>query len=132
MYIIYDRVYMVNAESLAIQENLENKGIQDILVNQENLVFQDDLVKMVLMETQNTVPSVLEYIQKKESLVIQGHQENVDHLDQQDPLENLERMPNAILESMVQMVNLEGQGGLEKMAYLENPAMMVLLDLKMI
>lgn len=122
---------MVNVESLAIQENLENKGIPDILVNQENLALQDDLVKMVLMETQNTVLSVLEYIQKKEYLVIQEHQENVDRLDSGDPLENLVMMPDAILESMVQMVNLESQGGLEKMAHLVNLAMMAFLDQKM-
>ena len=61
---------------------------------------------------------------KRESLVTQENQEDVENLDQEDPLENLVMMPSAILENMVKMVNLEGPDNLAKMVHLENPAMM--------
>lgn len=63
--------------SLVIQENLVNRVIQGILVDQENLALKDDLVKMVLMVTNVIVLSALEFLHKKENLVIQEHQENV-------------------------------------------------------
>ena len=63
--------------SLAILESLENRDIRDTLVDQEKLVLQDDLVKMVPMEMQVNVPSVLELIPKKENVVTQEDQENV-------------------------------------------------------
>ena len=66
--------------SLAILESLENRDIRDTLVDQEKLVLQDDLVKMVPMEMQVSVPSVLELIPKKEIVVTQEDQENVDLL----------------------------------------------------
>ena len=66
--------------SLAILESLESKDIRDTLVDQEKLVLQDDLVKMVPMEMQVNVPSVLELIPKKENVVTQEDQENVDLL----------------------------------------------------
>ena len=63
--------------SLAILESLESKDIRDTLVDQEKLVLQDDLVKMVPMEMQVDVLSVLELIPKKENVVTQEDQENV-------------------------------------------------------
>ena len=66
--------------SLAILEGLENRDIRDTLVDQEKLVLQDDLVKMVPMEMQVNVPSVLELIPQKEIVVTQEDQENVDLL----------------------------------------------------
>ena len=65
---------------LAILEGLENRDIRDTLVDQEKLVLQDNLVKMVPMEMQVNVPSVLELIPKKENVVTQEDQENVDLL----------------------------------------------------
>ena len=72
----------VSVVSLAILESLENRDIRDTLVDQEKLVLQDDLVKMVPMEMQVNVLSVLELIPKKESVVTQEDQENVDLLGQ--------------------------------------------------
>jgi len=42
---------MVNLEHLAIRVNQENKEIQDILVNQENLALKDHQEKMVHLES---------------------------------------------------------------------------------
>ena len=70
----------VSVVRLAILEGLENRDIRDTLVDQEKLVLQDDLVKMVPMEMQVNVPSVLELIPKKENVVTQEDQENVDLL----------------------------------------------------
>lgn len=67
----------VSVVSLAILESLENRDTRDTLVDQEKLVLQDDLVKMVPMEMQVNVPSVLELIPKKENVVTQEDQENV-------------------------------------------------------
>ena len=67
----------VSVVRLAILEGLENRDIRDTLVDQEKLVLQDDLVKMVPMEMQVNVPSVLELIPKKENVVTQEDQENV-------------------------------------------------------
>ena len=66
---------------------------------------------------------------KRESLVTQGNQEDVENLDQEDPLENLVMMPSAILENMVKTVNLEGLDNLAKMVHLENPAMTANLEM---
>ena len=71
----------VSVVSLAILESLENRDTRDTLVDQEKLVLQDDLVKMVPMEMQVNVPSVLELIPKKENVVTQEDQENVGLLD---------------------------------------------------
>ena len=77
----------------------------------------------------NTIAlSALEYMHKRENLVTQENQEDVESVDQEDPLENLVMMPSAILGNMVEMVNLEGLDNLEKMAHLENPAMMANLE----
>lgn len=67
----------VSVVSLAILESLENMDTRDTLADQEKLVLQDDLVKMVPMEMQVNVPSVLELIPKKENVVTQEDQENV-------------------------------------------------------
>lgn len=72
----------VSVVSLAILESLENMDTRDTLADQEKLVLQDDLVKMVPMEMQVNVLSVLELIPKKESVVTQEDQENVDLLGQ--------------------------------------------------
>ena len=81
------------------------------------------------METNTTVLSVLEYMQKKESLVTQENQVNVENVDLEDPLENLVMMPSAILEKAVKMVNPEGLDNLEKMVHPVNLAMMVNLEM---
>ena len=62
---------------LAILEGLENRDIRDTLVDQEKLVLQDDLVKMVPMEMQVSALNVLELIPKKENVATQEDQENV-------------------------------------------------------
>ena len=126
------RVKVVYPERLATQVNLENEENLAILVNQENLAFQENLVKMVLMEEKIIVLSALESMQTKENLVIQDNQENVENLDLEDPLDILVIMPSAILENRVKMVNLEGLDNLEKMVHLENLAIMVVLEMKMI
>ena len=54
---------MVNVENLDTQVNVEKQVIQVTLVHQENLAIQDDLVKMVLMETNITALNVLESMQ---------------------------------------------------------------------
>ena len=120
---------MVNVESLATQVNLDN---QENLVNpadQENLAPKDGLAKMVLMETDITVPNVLMSMHTRVYLVIQEDQENVDLLDVKDHLDYLVMMPSAIPASMVKMANLVSPENLDMMAHLENLAMMVALGM---
>ena len=84
------------------------------------------------MVTNTIVLSALESMQTKENLAIQENKANVDLLDLPDPQEHLVTMPSAITESMVKMVNLDILGNLGKMVYLENLAMMVDQEMKMI
>lgn len=84
------------------------------------------------MEANTIVLSAPEYMHKMDSLVIQENQENVEKLDQEDPLENPVMMPSAILGNTVKTVNLEGPEILEKMVHLENLAMMVDLEITLI
>ena len=123
---------MVNVESLVTQANLENQENLVILVDQENKALQDDLAKMMLMETNIIAPSALEPMHEQENLATQENQENVDLLDLLDHLENLVMMPNATLENMVKMANLEGLDGLEKTVHPENLAVMVALEMRII
>ena len=123
---------MVNLGSVATQVNLENQEILVTLVDQENLGIQEDLVKMVLTEISITVLSVLMYMHMRESLATQENQDNVETLDLEDPLDHQVMMPSAILENMVKMVNPEGLDTLEKMVHLENPAILVLLEIMLI
>ena len=67
----------VSVVRLAILEGLENRDIRDTLVDQEKLVLQDDLVKMVPMEMQVSALNVLELLPKKENVATQEDQENV-------------------------------------------------------
>lgn len=71
----------MSKEGLAIQGSLENKGIQDIQVDQEKLVLRDGQVEMVLMEMQLSALSVRVPIPEKEKLATQVDQENLDLLD---------------------------------------------------
>ena len=123
---------MVSLDSLATQVNPVNLGNLAILVDQENLGIQEDLVKMVLMETNITALSVPIYMDKMESLGTPANQDNVENQDLEDRPESLVMMPNAFLVSPGKMVNPEGPDILEKMVYLENLAMMVALEIKMI
>ena len=66
---------------LAIQGSLENRDIQDTLVDQEKLVLLDDQVEMVPMQMQVGALGVREAIPKKEKLVTQEDQENPDLLE---------------------------------------------------
>jgi len=119
----------VNQENLATQVSLENREILVILVDQENPGPQEDLVKMVLMETNMAALSVHKYMHQMEILVMLENLEDVENKDPEDPLENLVMMLNAILENMEKMVNLEDLENLEKMVHLENLAMMVTLEI---
>lgn len=56
---------------------------------------------------------------------------NVDLLDLEDSLEDLVMMLSAIPEKEAKMVNLEDLGGLERMAHLENLAIMVVQEKQM-
>ena len=117
----------MNVESLATQVNLENQENLVNPANQENLAPKDGLAKMVLMETDITVPNVLMSMHTRVYLVIQEDQENVDLLDVKDHPDYLVMMPSAIPASMVKMANLVGPENLDMMAHLENLAMMVAL-----
>ena len=123
---------MVSLESLATQVSLENPENLVILVDQENLGIQEDLVKMVLMEINITALSVPIYMDKMESLGTPENQDNVENQDLEDHPESLVMMPNAFLVSPGKMANPEGPDILEKMVYLENLAMMVVLEIKLI
>ena len=127
-----DRVNVVSLESLATQVNPENLGNLVILVGQENLGIQEDLVKMVLMETNITALSVPIYMDKLESLGTPENLDNVENQDLEDHPESLVMMLNAFLVSLGKMANPEGPDILEKMVYLENLAMMVALEIKLI
>ena len=84
------------------------------------------------MEVNFTVLSAPEYMHIMENLDMLENQEDVENLDQEDPLENLVMMPSAILGNTVKTVNLEGPEILEKMVRLENLAMMVDLEIMLI
>ena len=126
------REKMVNLENLATQVNLVNKENLVILVHLEILALKDHLVKMVLMETDIIAPSALESMHKKENLVFQENEEDMDLLDPKDLLENLVMMPTAILENEVKMVNLEGLDNLVMMVHLGNLAIMADLEIILI
>ena len=123
---------MVNQESLATRVSLENQEILVILADQENLGLQEDLVKVVLMETNTVALSVLKYMHQMEILVMLENREDVENKDPEDPLESPVMMLSAILENTVKMVNLENLEDLEKMVHLENLAMMVTLEITVI
>ena len=122
----------MSLESMATQVNLESLGILVILVNQENLGLQEDLVKMVLMEANITVPSVPKYMHMMEHLATQENQENLENKGLEDPLESLVMMQSVILESMVKTANLENPEIQEKMVCLENLVLMEALEIKLI
>ena len=121
----------MHEESLDIQEKMEDRGIQDTLVDKEKLVLPDDQVEMVPMQMQVSALGVREAILKKEKLATQGNQEDVDLLDLKDHQEHLVMMPNAILEGKGKMADLEGLGDLGMMVHLEDLAMMEALETTM-
>ena len=121
----------MHKESLDIQEKMEDRDIQDTLVDQEKLVLPDDQVEMVPMQMQVSALGVREAFPKKEKLATQEDQEDLDLLDLKDHLEHPVMMPSVILEGKDKMADLEGLGDLGMMVHLEDLVMMEALEMIM-